>query len=152
MKNVLGVPLICAIMFESGCSGDEHVRCRGAYRFVISNNNQMISKETGSNAVLGFNVERAPFLASVISRKDWKGVVDVSYVSDPYSDTGKNGGGVIEIGTDIDGSVSAIKAEKNRSQSLFYDPTDGAVVYSDIALASTPGKNDSDWSFFGMCQ
>ena len=139
MRVVLSVILLFAAACESGCSGGENVRCRGVYRHGDQDN------ETSSKAVLGFTVQRVPFWATLWARKDDKGFVNFSYVSDPYAYASNSGGEILDITSDDGGSVSAGKSEKNRAQLLFYDHVDGVAKYYD-------SQNNIEKSFFGICQ
>jgi hypothetical protein len=128
MKDAGGLLLAVSVLCESGCSGGENVKCRGVYR--VGADNGAIS----TGAVLGFHAEPAPILARLISpTRNWQGFVDVSYVANPYGEASKNGGGILNIESDDEESISASEKGKNASKLLFYNKSDGAVTYYDNA-------------------
>ena len=144
MKIIMGILSAFAVISASGCSSRQNVRCRGVFSNKEIQNGKIQNEQTSDNAAFGFNVERSPVWANLFSKKDWKGFVNISYVSAPYAYTNKRGGAILEILTDNGSSVSASKSENNNAQLFSYDDVDGAVEYFET-------QNGSTNSFSGLC-
>lgn len=148
MKIPLLVVLVLAIVSESGCSDVKNVRCRGTYRVQTTKNNLTQTNEMSDKAILGFDIWRANWFENAISRRNWKGSINLNYNTDPNSDSSTSGYGLLQIGYENGSLINADNAKNEKaepSQVLYYDKSNGWVRYEDK-------QGGSSEVFSGICE